>query len=369
MKIYFRRMKMLTSILLLLFSFCSQAQQYYIVRGTVTEQATGKPLALASVFAQNTTIGTATDSEGKFSIMLPSGGYDLVVTFTGYQTESKRITNADAGEPQNFFLKEKEKELQAVAIVTSNEVTDGLEIYGNFFKDEFLGTERSRITIQNPEVLHFFFSKKRNRLKIMADSVLMIRNEDLGYNIKYALDSFTHEYASELTTYTGYPLFEELSADSATIAAYQPARDRAYRGSLLHFMRSLYAKQLLQDKFEIQFLLSRGEKADTAIKLRDPYIATKYQRDDSTGLVEITPVISNMGVLYKAAKPSVAYLTENPAEPADFLFSQLIVRPGESIAIEPNGYFYEQNDVTQTGWFAKQKLATALPYNFVPSAE
>jgi hypothetical protein len=62
------------------------------------------------VFAENTTIGTATDAEGNFKLYLPNGGYTLVVTFTGFNTESKRINTSDANDNNLAFeLKQKEK--------------------------------------------------------------------------------------------------------------------------------------------------------------------------------------------------------------------------------------------------------------------
>ena len=72
------------------------AQANYTVSGKIIDQETRLPLQGASVFAENTTIGTATNNEGIFQLKLPNGGYSLVITFTGYQTETKRITTSDA---------------------------------------------------------------------------------------------------------------------------------------------------------------------------------------------------------------------------------------------------------------------------------
>ena len=50
----------------------------------------------ASVFAENTTLGTATDQDGNFILELPIGGYSLVVTYTGFNTQSIRISNTES---------------------------------------------------------------------------------------------------------------------------------------------------------------------------------------------------------------------------------------------------------------------------------
>ncbi len=352
--------------LLLIVTTNSFAQTYFTISGKVSADANGTVLQAASVFAQNTTVGTVTDAEGNFKLSLPNGGYDLIISYTGYKTEIKRITTADANESIQIKLKEKEKELEAVAVTSSNEVTDGMAKYGSFFKDEFIGKSinAQQCSLQNPEVLHFFFSKKKNRLKITATSPLIIKNNALGYNIKYALDSFTHEYKTEISTYTGYPLFENMLADSIQMQKWNMARNEAYKGSTLHFMRSLFRKSLNEEKFEIQFII-KGTSKDEAIKLKDVYAALNYEKTDSTQTVEVFPNQNNVGVLYTAQKPSNEFIKENPSEPKDFKFSMMSIKPNESIIIEQNGYYYDQNDVTTSGYWAWDKVGDQLPYDYV----
>ncbi len=341
------------------------AQSSYSITGTVLNEVTGTGMPVASVFAQNTTIGTATDKDGNFTLQLPSGGYDLVFSYTGFKTEITRVSGANSSEKIIIKLKEKEKELEAVSIVSSNEVLDGFAKYGDFFKEEFIGKSinSKSCNIQNPEVLHFFFSKKKNRLKITATEPLLIKNLALGYNIRYSLDSFTHEYKTEVSTFTGFPLYEKMLVDSITTLQWQQARAIAFKGSTLHFMRSLYNKDLKIDSFNVQFIITANGKEE-ALKLKDVYAALNYEKDDSTQTVEIMPNQPNVGILYLAAKPSVAFLSENKNEPKDFRFSILIFKPTESIVIEQNGYFYDQNDISISGYWSWEKIADQLPYDY-----
>ncbi len=341
------------------------AQSSYSITGTVLNEVTGTGMPVASVFAQNTTIGTATDKDGNFTLQLPSGGYDLVFSYTGFKTEITRVSSANSSEKIIIKLKEKEKELETVSIVSSNEVLDGFAKYGDFFKEEFIGKSinSKSCNIQNPEVLHFFFSKKKNRLKITATEPLLIKNLALGYNIRYSLDSFTHEYKTEVSTFTGFPLYEKMLADSITTLQWQQARANAFKGSTLHFMRSLYNKDLKIDSFNVQFIITANGKEE-AMKLKDVYAALNYEKDDSTQTVEIMPNQPNVGILYLAAKPSVSFLSENKNEPKDFRFSILIFKPTESIVIEQNGYFYDQNDISISGYWSWEKIADQLPYDY-----
>ena len=356
--------------LLFLFPFNLIAQQnYFTVSGRVISLPDSLPMQNASVFAENTTTGTVTDNNGNFKLVLPSGGYNIIVTFTGFNTEIQRVSSTSAM-PVFFEMKVKEKNLDDVVIVSSNEVKDGWNKYGSFFLDEFLGKtlNRQNCNLLNPEVLKFYYSRKRKRLKILADEPLLITNKSLGYNIKYSLDSFTHEYETIVSVYSGFPFFEEMEpANEIEKTKWTKARDDAYQGSVLQFMRSLYNKDLNENKFEVQFIASY-KGIDTALKLNYYYGALNYQMDDSTGVVKILPNQIRVGVIYTKEKPAAGYVMSHESEPSDFQFSTLLFKPQEPIFIERNGYFYDQNDIAVSGYWTWAKVADLLPYDYLIQA-
>lgn len=66
-------------------TYCRQSVQ--TIRGTVTDEASNAPVALATVTLLNThpVLGSVTDSLGNFIISnVPVGRYDLQVSYTGY---------------------------------------------------------------------------------------------------------------------------------------------------------------------------------------------------------------------------------------------------------------------------------------------
>lgn len=354
----------------LLFFFASKtfSQQGYIITGKVIDKNTKAPLQGASVFAQNTTVGIATGAEGNFKLKLPNGGYELIVTFTGYETESLRINNAMADDKNLVIeIKEKEKSLAEVSIVSSNEVKDGWEKYGQFFTENFIGkTEFSLQTfIKNPEVLKFYFSKKRNRLKVLASEPLLVENFALGYNIKFAIDSFTYEYENSEAQFIGYPLFEEMHSTPEKEMVWQQNRSKSYNGSLLHFMRSLYNKTLSDEGFEVQFLVNNNDK-ESAIKLEDVYGALNYNKDDSAAVVEFHPNQPDMIVLYLKQKPEPLYFNFDPEAKKDFQISTLTIDDEEPINIEQNGYYFDQTDLGTEGYWGFKKVGDMLPYDYNP---
>ena len=138
--------------LLTICSFIGYAQ--FTVSGKIVDAENKEPLNSASVYCQNTTIGTTTNKEGEFSLQLKSGGYELIISYTGYQTKQVQITHSDTRLPDIEMVKE-EKSLGEVIIKTSNEVKDGWEKYGKFFIEHFIGNtpNAAKTILLNPGVL------------------------------------------------------------------------------------------------------------------------------------------------------------------------------------------------------------------------
>lgn len=346
---------------------------YFYISGKVIDAVTQQPLQAASVFAQNTTSGTVTDAAGNFKIPLNNGGYDLVVSFTGYESASRRITTADGNDPNIVIaLKQAEKSMEVVAVRSTNEVKNGWEQYGDFFTEQFLGkTPNSALcSFANKEVLKFYFSKKRNRLKVASTEPLIIENKALGYRIKYLLDSLTYDYTNLVTQYVGSPLFEEMTAtDSMQAVLWQQNRQKAYQGSVLHLMRSIYRKEMKSAGFEIQFLVKDRLAGDTAIKLKDFYGALNYDKNDTTQVVDIFPNQQEVAVLYLNEKPDAGFSFSDNDQPRKYQFSVLSFAAGEPISIEQNGFHYNQTDITIQGYMAWEKVADMVPYDFIPSVQ
>jgi len=363
-------MKNLLSLIFFLPITFDVVAQSYLVNGKVIDAATKIPLVAASVFAQNTTIGTATNNEGSFVLRLPNGGYDLVITFTGYETITKRISAADTTNNSIYIeMKQKEKALEEVSIKSSNEVKDGLTKYGAFFVESFIGKTNNsfQCNIKNKEALKFYFSKKRNRLKVLATEPLLIENAALGYTIRYTMDSFVHEYTTQVSSYTGYPLFEAMATTDVNQATqWKVNRLKAYNGSILHFMRSVYNKSLQEEGFEIQFVV-KSNGVENAVPVKNIYGGLNYVKDDSTQVADIQPNQTDVAVLYKNEEPDKEYAAQNEdAANKKFQLSVFTVPPFEPIGIEQNGYYFDQNDITFTGYWSWEKVGDMVPYDFRP---
>ncbi len=341
------------------------SQKTFIVKGTVVDSATGAPLAGASVFAQNTTLGTISDGEGLFALRLSNGGYDLVVSYTGYDTRSIRISNTQPlSDSLKIALPQTNNSLEEVAVVATNEVEDGWQRFGTFFFDNFIGTtaNAASCTIENPQALRFFYTKnkKRHRLKVTSREDLVIRNDALGYLIRYQMDSFSYDYNSKISQYTGYPFFIEIDTIEEVKEQWQKNRAKTYLGSRLHFMTAMYDSIVADEGFVVEKLGTDtigGKPGDLTAMLYD---SSLYEADSSSVNVYWT---GKYRISYKKVFPDKKFLEEFKL-PASTRMQVTILDVSDGFVIEQNGFFYEQYDVINTGYWAWKKLAEALPYDY-----
>jgi hypothetical protein len=335
---------------------CAQlyAQQgEFTVTGKITDQSTQQPLSGASVFCQNTTIGVVSNSDGNFSLRLPAGGYDLIVSYTGYETFVQRINGDLAAAPLMIEMRKQDKVMEEVAVVASNEVADGWAKYGKFFLENFIGTtpNATNCKVENTDSLHFYFSKKRNRLKILTPAELVISNIALGYRIRYQLDSFVHEYNDAISTFSGYPLFEEMDGTDSQKLVWNTNRAKAYNGSRMHFMRSWYDGSLTNQGFVVERL--PDSTSIYGVVIENPFDSTFYHADSSD--VEIN-LKGSFRIVYRSEMPDPDYLSLYKFSP--HTRAQIsVIDISDVFIIERNGYFYEQSDMVNSGYWSWERIS------------
>jgi len=352
----------LLAVSLFLITLAAYTQNTIAVYGKVVDSANKQPMANASVFAQNTTQGTVSNNDGYFFLRLPAGGYDLVVSYTGYEKNIVRISNNHlASDTVTIELKKAEKTMEEVAVVASNEVKDGWVKYGTFFLDNFIGTtgNAANCKIENPEILKFFFNKKRNRLKVTAKEDIIIKNYALGYAIRYQLDSFTYEYNTNITQFTGYPLFQEIDTAPAVKIQWVKNRARTYLGSRLHFMRSYYNYKLADEGFLVE-KLEDNAGSSKGTYLNDFYDSTYFGVDSGSAVVDW---VGRYRISYKPVLPDKKFLAEFHL-PETTRVQPTVIELPDGFVIEQNGYFYNQNEMINMGYWSWKKLADLLPYDY-----
>ncbi len=106
------------TLFFLLISTGADAQNGFI-RGTVFDEAIGESLPGVQILVEGTTTGTLTDLDGKFSISVAPGIYNLKLSYISYETltiENIEISAGDVSLLDNIYMKEETVELGEVVI-------------------------------------------------------------------------------------------------------------------------------------------------------------------------------------------------------------------------------------------------------------
>ena len=351
-------------ILLILCYGIGFSQSNFSVSGKVLDSATREPLSFASVFCQNTTIGTATNKEGSFYLSLKEGGYDLVITYTGYKSRLIRISPEIKTTDLQIEMVKEEKSIEEVVIRSSNEVKDGWAKYGKFFLENFIGSTpfASKCTLLNPEVLKFYYFRKSEKLKVLADSPLVISNSALGYNLRYNLDSFLFMYKTDLCSYRGLGFYEEKAGNEDSIKIWKKNRQKAYFGSRLHFMHSYFDSTLTEAGFVIALLDKEDDKKFD--KITEPYDTTWYTPADSVNEIDIY-FPSRISITYTKRTPENEYLKKYKL-PMNVGVQVSYVDLLDIITIKQNGYYYDQKDWINFGYWSWKNIADQVPNDYMP---
>ncbi|GAB5517932.1 MAG: TonB-dependent receptor [Rhodothermales bacterium] len=93
------------------------------VTGRVTDMATGETLPGASVTIENTTMGAATSTDGRYSISnVPAGTYVVTASFIGFETATQTVRVGNGSVTVNFGLEEVNMALDAIEVFASRAV-------------------------------------------------------------------------------------------------------------------------------------------------------------------------------------------------------------------------------------------------------
>jgi hypothetical protein len=225
------------------------------VTGTIIDAQTKQPLGFATVFIAQTTFGTNAAENGTYQLTnLPAGSHELVVSFLGYETLSHPF-QLQAGQQLSFRfeLVPRANALQEVVVrVDPNWRAN----YEQFVKN-FIGQtpNAAKTTITNTDVLLFHFDAQDRVLTAEASEPLVIENAALGYRLHYSLEEFKADFKNGQIFHAGYPRYEAMKPRSkAQQKRWEQARLKAFNGSLMHFARALYHRNLEAEGFNVRRL-------------------------------------------------------------------------------------------------------------------
>lgn len=225
------------------------------IKGTVVDLVTGAPIHAATVYINNSTLGSLTDEQGNFilkgNIVFP---VDVVVSAVSYGTRSVRVNQAGTIAPVKLDLEA--DELPAVKVLPP--LKDGWELYGKDFVENFISYSAfaGQCEILNKKDLVFKMDEEKWILYVSAKHPLRIRNKALGYIIHFDLADYAQHYLTREVYFLGYTRFEPMKPrNEKQRAKWELNRKTAFMGSLNHFMRSVYQKNSGEQGFQLNVVV------------------------------------------------------------------------------------------------------------------
>lgn len=377
-----------------------------VYRGTVSDKESGRPVQAASVFFSNTSYGATSKADGSFRLNLPARGvYDMVVAVVGYETFTLHVTPATP-DTIRVQLQPKVKELEAIVLQSFEK--DGWKKWGKTFSESFLGRTGNALDceIVNYQDIRFRYDNAKRELIAIAYKPLIIQNRALGYTIQYQMEQFSFNFRQGYLLYTGYPLFEEMQSSDRQMKKWARKREQAYWGSLMHFMRSLYEKRLLENNFRMyrMSLVPNEEKQ----RIKPLYKQIQFTPDGKPVTVSYDSVFYYNQILKQSDELEMVEQTALSADsvsyPIDgatigmkfdeYLKVEYTVKKGaafaeqmsgttqwranptsniklmnnEPLRVNSNGAFYNPiNLVTSGYWSQSEKMANMLPFDYQSS--
>jgi len=125
----------------------------------------------------------------------------------------------------------------------------------------------SMCKIKNPKVLVFDFNPKTGVLTASSRKPLLIENKGLGYLIMYNLIDFT--LTRTQMSYVGYMQYKTLKGSKRKQRKWRKNRLTTYKGSQMHFVRSLRKQSLKKEGFLVhQFKRVKNKERPSDIQIK-----------------------------------------------------------------------------------------------------
>lgn len=258
--------------------FIQFAHAQISISGTVISDESGEPLSGASVYLNNTTIGTTTNAQGNFTLRVSTHGlYDVIVSFVSYEVIVHTITVADKDLRFVFRLNAKPQEMRSILIMSDERRKRMMDL----FRSQFLGitTPGLKSSIRNESEVYFSAGDGKRDVFAHADKPLEVINRELGYRIFFDLQDFYIDEETGRTYFAGFARYTEL--DSPVARRYIKKRKEYYYGSTMHLFHSLYAGVAEEQQF--RFFKKMQIASNGSVRLvKNPISALSLVFTDST---------------------------------------------------------------------------------------
>lgn len=223
------------------------------ISGRVVDQQSGQGIANANIYVNNTSLGTSSDSSGRFQLKIDGQGkLELVVSHINYQKQNIVVL---AGQSSvTISLRKSDNLLNEIVIrgkkLSKSKIANWTELFTNNLIGNYRNLQLS-CKLKNPDQLYFDYSERKRELKVFAKGPLWVENQALGYQVRVDLDVFTYNFDENSVLFKYSLFFEDLAMPAARLQLIKQKRKSIYLGSAMHFMRSMYKSTTAKEGFKI----------------------------------------------------------------------------------------------------------------------
>ncbi len=230
------------------------------------------PLEGATVYLNNTSIGTTTNHLGEFGLQINEGVYDLIVSYLGYETIRYQIDTNKPNKRLTFKTKAANNLLDEIVIRSRKYSAKERALFIARFKNAFIGTTKlaKECKILNEDVLYFDYEKENHKLKAFANEPIEILHKGLGYKLYFDLLKF--ELDNKKFIYLGYSQYKKIKGSKREQSRWEKNRLKAFHGSEMHLVRALIKTSHLTNE-----MISYIERPIAAFK-QEGFVIDKVKR-------------------------------------------------------------------------------------------
>ena len=339
--------------------------------GKVIDEKTGMPIEDASVFIENSSVGTATQKDGSFRLTLPENLQNkIIVSAFGYKFYI--ISSPKPQENLTISLSLDENEMREM-VIDANVFSRKQMLKA--FRYFFLGKTPNgkKATILNEKDISLYFDTKTNTLSAFADKPIVIENKNLGYKVQFHLEAFSVTFkfkTLEPRQYTnnvfyGYSRFFDTAKDESS---KRKNRRKTYQESAAHFFKELAENNLNDTNFLIYvngfpvtasdyFEASEHEKGYRITIIKKP---TRKRPKVTLSAVSGRNLNMNANSEYEEIEIPFNVMSHKTRN-ASTLYIQ-----SSTIDIDENGNLHHPESVFFSGYFGDLKVADMLPVDYKP---
>ena len=353
-------MKLLLIALILSFSCALHAQSTFTISGTV-KSAKGEPIEAATIFMNGSKQITKADEKGAFVFNnVNPGTYQLVINMIGYASVKQNLVVQTASPVLNIVLLEKQITLSEVVIGDGSQRAQHIKTFIKNFLGESLNAKSCIIT--NTELLDF--TTRQTLLEATTPDFLLIDNKNLGYRIRYLLRNFKFNSGTGITSYDGESLFENLEGTAEQQQLWKANRQKAYNGSLMHYLRSLYANTTRQEGFLTYSITNNIEP----LKLEPtPVNMEQFLFTIDSNFVELR-FKRRFYIQHDVKKAAVAddTTTSEPLTKSMGKEGSIMRLFLENAILDKKGSYVDYRSFYIQGYWGKKRLGDQLPFEYQP---